>query len=50
MNTDGRTGLPARLGSEALSLADPTEPPPSILTGTATVEGYSQFPRPVKRT
>ncbi len=29
----GRIGLPARLGSEALSLADPMEPPPSVVTG-----------------
>ncbi len=29
----GRIGLPARLGSGALSLADPMEPPPSVVTG-----------------
>jgi hypothetical protein len=28
-----RIGLPARLGSGALSLADPMEPPPSLVTG-----------------
>jgi len=29
----GHTGLSARLGSGALSLADPMGPPPSIITG-----------------
>jgi len=29
----GHTGLSARLGSEALSLADPMGPPPSVVTG-----------------
>ncbi len=32
-NSDGYAGLPARLGSEALSLADPMRPPPSNITG-----------------
>jgi hypothetical protein len=32
-DSGGRTGLRARLGSEALSLADPMGPPPSIITG-----------------
>jgi hypothetical protein len=29
----GHTGLSACLGSEELSLADPMEPPPSVVTG-----------------
>ena len=32
-NSDGCIGLPARLGSGALSLTDPMGPPPSIIRG-----------------
>jgi hypothetical protein len=32
-DSGGQTGLPARLRSGALSLADPMGPPPSIITG-----------------
>ena len=32
-NSHGCIGLPARLGSGALSLTDPMGPPPSIITG-----------------
>jgi len=41
----GHTRLSARLGSGALSLADPMEPPPSIITGRSN--GLKGTPGPL---
>jgi len=46
VDSGGRPGLPARLESGALSLADPMGPPPSIIT-TGRGKGPNGTPGPL---